>query len=48
MEEKMIREVLKKYPRNRKAAAHELDISERTLYRKIKEYGIINERKKKR
>ena len=47
MEEKMIREVLNKYPRNRKAAAKELKISERTLYRKIKEYGIQNERKKK-
>ena len=40
MEEKMIREVLNKYPRNRKAAAKELKISERTLYRKIKEYNI--------
>ena len=47
MEEKMIREVLNKCPRNRKAAAKELKISERTLYRKIKEYGIQNERKKK-
>lgn len=31
---------LKKYPRNRKAAAEELGISERTLYRKIKEFDI--------
>ncbi|MBO4691454.1 MAG: sigma-54-dependent Fis family transcriptional regulator [Bacteroidales bacterium] len=31
---------LKKYPRNRKAAADELGISERTLYRKIKEFDI--------
>ena len=44
--EERIREVLKKYPRNRKAAAEELGISERTLYRKIKDYGI-NVRKKK-
>lgn len=48
LEEKRIREVLNKYPRNRKAAARELKISERTLYRKINEYGIKNERKKKK
>ena len=40
-------EVLKKYPRNRKAASDELGISERTLYRKIKEYGIDLKKKKK-
>ena len=40
-------EVLKKYPRNRKAAAEELGISERTLYRKINEYGIDPKKKKK-
>ncbi|MBP5391539.1 MAG: sigma-54-dependent Fis family transcriptional regulator [Bacteroidales bacterium] len=42
-----ILEVLKKYPRNRKAAAEELGISERTLYRKIKDYGIDAKKKKK-
>ena len=31
---------LRKYPRNRKAAAKELGISERTLYRKIKDFDI--------
>lgn len=46
MYEERIKDVLKKFPRNRKAAAEELGISERTLYRKIKEYGI--EMKKKR
>jgi len=43
--EERIRKVLKKYPRNRKAAAKELGISERTLYRKIKDYGIKPEKK---
>ena len=41
-----IQEVLTKYPRNRKAASEELGISERTLYRKIKEYGIDLKKKK--
>jgi len=31
---------LEKYNGKRKMAANELGISERTLYRKIKEYGI--------
>ena len=44
--EERIKEVLRKYPRNRKAAAEELGISERTLYRKIKDYGI-NVKKKR-
>ncbi|MBQ1886411.1 MAG: sigma-54-dependent Fis family transcriptional regulator [Bacteroidales bacterium] len=44
--EERIKEVLMKYPRNRKAAAEELGISERTLYRKIKDYGI-NVKKKR-
>jgi transcriptional regulator with PAS, ATPase and Fis domain len=39
-EEEMIRKALGKYAGKRKMAAHELGISERTLYRKIKEYGI--------
>jgi transcriptional regulator with PAS, ATPase and Fis domain len=36
----MIRKALKKYNGKRKSAARELGISERTLYRKIKEYNI--------
>ena len=47
MYKERIIEVLKKYPRNRKAAAKELGISERTLYRKIGEYGIDTKKKKK-
>lgn len=39
-EVEMIRKALEKYSGKRKLAAHELGISERTLYRKIKEYGI--------
>ncbi len=40
MERRMIETSLKKYHGNRRLAADELRISERTLYRKIKEYGI--------
>lgn len=40
MEKQMIIRTLKKYNGKRKPAALELDISERTLYRKIKEYDI--------
>jgi DNA-binding NtrC family response regulator len=40
MERQMIKFTLDKYKGKRKAAADELQISERTLYRKIKEYGI--------
>ncbi|MFZ1749962.1 MAG: sigma-54 dependent transcriptional regulator [Saprospiraceae bacterium] len=40
MERDMIRKALKKYNNRRKEAAEELGISERTLYRKIKEYDI--------
>ncbi len=40
VEEDMIRKALKKYKNKRKKAAEELGISERTLYRKITEYGI--------
>ncbi|HSN50086.1 MAG TPA: helix-turn-helix domain-containing protein, partial [Bacteroidales bacterium] len=36
----LIRRALKKHEGKRKDAASELGISERTLYRKIKEYGI--------
>jgi len=39
-EVEMIRKALEKYNGKRKMAAGELGISERTLYRKIKEYGI--------
>jgi transcriptional regulator with PAS, ATPase and Fis domain len=39
-EVEMIRKALEKHNGKRKLAAHELGISERTLYRKIKEYGI--------
>ncbi|MEW5799018.1 MAG: sigma-54 dependent transcriptional regulator [Bacteroidota bacterium] len=40
MERRMIESSLKKYHGNRRLAADELKISERTLYRKIKEYGL--------
>jgi len=39
-EVEMIKKALEKHNGKRKLAAHELGISERTLYRKIKEYGI--------
>ncbi len=39
-EEEMIKKALQKYHGKRKLAADELGISERTLYRKIKEYNI--------
>lgn len=41
MEKDMIRKALKKFNNKRKDAAEELGISERTLYRKIREYNII-------
>ncbi len=40
MERKMIIGSLQKYEGNRRLAAQSLKISERTLYRKIKEYGL--------
>jgi DNA-binding NtrC family response regulator len=40
MEKRMIQKALEKYNGRRKEAATELGISERTLYRKIKEYDI--------
>ncbi len=40
MEKSMIIKALKKYKGRRRNAAKELGLSERTLYRKIKEYGI--------
>jgi DNA-binding NtrC family response regulator len=39
-EKEMIRKALQKHRNRRRSAAQELGISERTLYRKIKEYGI--------
>lgn len=39
-EKELIRKALQKHRNKRKSAAAELGISERTLYRKIKEYGI--------
>jgi len=39
-EKDLIQKALQKYNGRRKNAAHELGISERTLYRKIKAYGI--------
>jgi DNA-binding NtrC family response regulator len=39
-EKEMIIKALQKYSGKRKKAADELGISERTLYRKIKEYDI--------
>ena len=41
-EKEMIIKALDKYNGKRKRAADELGISERTLYRKIKEYEIDN------
>ncbi len=40
VEKEMIRKALEKHNGKRKAAAKDLNISERTLYRKIKEYGL--------
>lgn len=40
MEKKAIEEALERHVGNRRKAADELKISERTLYRKIKEYGL--------
>ena len=42
MEKRMIVEALRKYHGNRKLAAKALNISELTLYRRAKEYGIEN------
>lgn len=40
-EQILIDQVLKKYKGNRRKAADELGISERTIYRKIKEYNLL-------
>ncbi len=42
LEKEMIRKALSKHHGKRKNAAKDLNISERTLYRKIKEYGLEN------
>lgn len=42
VEKEMITKALERYKGKRKAAAEELGISERTLYRKIKEYNLEN------
>src|SRR3712207_9582077 len=39
-EKELIRKALDKHHGKRKSAAKDLNISERTLYRKIKEYGL--------
>ena len=40
VKKEMIRKALEKHHGNRKSAAQDLNISERTLYRKINEYGL--------
>ena len=40
VEKEMIRKALERHHGRRKNAAKDLTISERTLYRKIKEYGL--------
>ena len=40
VEKEMIRKALERHHGKRKSAANDLKISERTLYRKIKEYGL--------
>jgi len=40
MEHRLIAEALQRFKGNRRVAARALNISERTLYRKIKEYGL--------
>lgn len=42
MERRLITEALDRYHGNRRMAAKALNISERTLYRKIKQYGLPN------
>ena len=46
-EEDLIRQSLKRNDGNRRKTAKELELSERTLYRKIKEYGIEGKREDK-
>ncbi len=42
VEKEMIRKALERHHGKRKNAAKDLNISERTLYRKIKEYGLLD------
>ena len=42
VEKEMIKKALERHHGKRKSAAKDLSISERTLYRKIKEYGLEN------
>ena len=44
IEHEMIERTLEKLNHNRRKAAKALDISERTLYRKIQEYGIARKK----
>lgn len=46
MERRMIKAALDRFNWNKRLAAKALKISERTLYRKIKEYGLEEEKKK--
>ena len=46
IEREIIERTLEKNKGNRRETAKSLDISERTLYRKIKEFGIDKKRKK--
>lgn len=47
MEKRMIKAALDRFNWNKRLAARALQISERTLYRKIKEYGLEEETRKK-
>jgi len=47
MEKRMIKAALERFNWNKRLAARALKISERTLYRKIKEYGLEEERQKR-
>ncbi len=48
MEKRMIKTALERFNWNKRLAARALKISERTLYRKIKEYGLEEGRSKKK
>jgi len=41
IEHELIESTLKKFDQNRRRTAKALGLSERTLYRKIKEYGLL-------
>ena len=44
IEHEMIERTLEKFNHNRRKTAKSLNISERTLYRKIQEYGIVKKK----